>query len=455
LDEAVFRGYGKLAIPRLVAKVAMPTLNDASLQQALSLLKGDLSSETFKAEALVADIVRTCTEGMSSRWLKPVHRALAADIMGRCAVTLPGRREMKQRDTVPVLLGMLQVDVQRAEEMDRRAATAARVAATSALRKFTNFPDGVSHVLDCQPNMTVLVQRLLDPSKKVVLAAASLLAHLVPAAGGEQAALCAGIVGHLLKLVDASRDGHDVQSRKQLVLALGIVAVLSHDENGNEMCVRENCVEVVADTAQAVVARGWQDVECKASAALMSLAISESGKYAVAECREAIVVLCALAARGNEDTRTNACMAIRLAAEQPLSESRFVGCLVGDVALLTAVFGKTALQSLVTLLESANEDTQVQAITAVLALTRDDDGCKEALQCLHLLDKVVEFVCKPEMPVGQETAIKVVKQLLACDATAAITTRFLKRVVEGMPPSHRSAQILARTPGIGDVIVEL
>lgn len=298
------------------------------------------------------------------------------------------------------------------------------VAACTIFRNLTISNEGVLLVAkrdDVVERITMLVTS--QPVKQVPLPvltlAIEILANLTRVFRGASVCMQFSVLAPVLEIL---KRAILYPSATILHAALVISNAATHDQ-GKREAIEMDAVEVCLKVLSKVLA---QSIKCPSDdaqvelirtliGAVMGLSTYEDAKPRVIEYGVEPLVACLK--HKSASVRTNASIAVNSACESPLGATHFTTKLLADTAILVEVLGVRAIPALNKNIAGADEDSKRSALDALAGLLKrkhkgkdDDDVAREVVQCLGMLDNLVELLLDTEREF-HERAVHVLQQL--------------------------------------------
>lgn len=199
------------------------------------------------------------------------------------------------------------------------------------------------------------------------------------------------------------------------VLVIGNFA--THDQGKREaisMGAVEICLKVLAKVlAQSIRCDEEKQVELARCliGAIMGLSTYEEAKPRLLEYGVEPLVACLK--HRHPSIKRNAIIAVNSACESPLGATYFTQKLLAEKALLVEVLGVKAIPALNKSLMGLDEDDKVCALDVLVDLCEKDAdrATEEVVQCLEMLDNLIELAHDPQREIHQR-ATQVLHQMV-------------------------------------------
>lgn len=207
-------------------------------------------------------------------------------------------------------------------------------------------------------------------------------------------------------------EAQTVQSAALILLNLAV------HEQGKQLIVKESGVEICLKVLSKVLQckSTFQNCDKKLHneltrclvSAVMALSTVEDAKPRVVEFGVEPLVGCLY--HDSKAIKENAIIAINSSCESPKGISAFTTKLLSNHDLLIEVLGYKCIPALLKYLQDVDEDTKNHALHVLVVLTQLEEGVREVVQCLNMLDTLMELLVDP-VPMVPPQAITILNQI--------------------------------------------
>mmetsp|Transcript_22766 Transcript_22766/g.70716 ORF Transcript_22766/g.70716 Transcript_22766/m.70716 type:complete len:345 (+) Transcript_22766:135-1169(+) len=295
IPDEIAWAYGRRAVPKLCANLALEVLVSDKRALALRVLLGLLTTQEQKGQAIASGACVSLVTLMEEP--TPEVRWLSADVLCALSMLLNGRLAMIAAGAVEKLTEHLLDENMRVRE-----------SCTAALAQFSKPNDGAQATMSSPAGVVRALVVLIDDETTTMKAhfhAVSTLCHVNVTDRGIVQSLEAQAVPAVLKLATNPETDEEAMGKCSHCLLL-----LCQHPDGRVVVLEEGGLPVLTNLMDC-----GEDCQVAATAGLMGLTVEVDAK--VAAIREAGPRLVELLSEANPDVAENALMTIRGACEHP------------------------------------------------------------------------------------------------------------------------------------------